>query len=69
MRAQAPQPGPVVVSAPLGDVQLIALIAAQASGMRPDEAVEWALDVIAETVVQFDGGKGLAERINARKAE
>lgn len=55
---QAPQ---MVISAPMNDVQLIAWVAGQICGgnrgVQPAQAVEAAVEVVAEAFVQFNSGE------------
>lgn len=69
MQAQAPQQGPTVIAAPFNDLQLVAMIAAHQHGMTPKDAVARAMDLVAETIVQFDGGAAIAQKIAIRKSE
>ena len=68
--AQAAQPRPqqqMTIAAPLNDVQLVALVAAQRrGGIEPKEAVEWAIEIVVEACVQTEMGRALADKIRTR---
>jgi hypothetical protein len=58
--AGQPQAQPMQIVAPMNDVQLVGWIAAQVMGgdrgVKPAEAVEAAIDALAEAFVQFNAG-------------
>ncbi len=60
-------PQPVTVAQPMSDAQVIATIAG-ATGMPPMDAVEYAINIIAETVHRLNQG-ALQKAIAARKQE
>ncbi len=55
IQAQQPQQPATVIAAPFNDVQLVAMIAAHQHDMTPREAVARAMDIVVESIVQFEG--------------
>ena len=70
---QAPEmPGTLQVSTPFNDLQLVALMAAhlmEHSSDRPAEAVALAIELVAESIIQVQGGalNRAAEAAQARR--
>lgn len=62
-----PQPPPMQIAMPLNDVQLVSVIAAIRFKTAASGAVKEAMDIVAEAVVQMEGGKGLVKLIEAKQ--
>lgn len=62
-----------VFATPINDNQLLTLAATQLKAVSPTrtvaECVAEAMDIMAETVVQYDGGKRIAQMINEKNPE
>jgi hypothetical protein len=58
----APQQPVMQLAAPLNDIQLVALVAAQRPDVLPADAVKWANDILLEAIKQ---GRNLQESIKA----
>lgn len=56
-------PSAIQVAAPLNDVQLVALVAAQRPDILPEEAVKWANEIVYQAIIQ---SKNLQRMIQSR---
>jgi hypothetical protein len=56
------QAQPMVLATPFNDVQTVAWIAAQRHDVNALQAVEWAMQIVAEAIIQTPSLPGLVEQ-------
>lgn len=60
-QAAAPQ-----IAQPLNDIQLLAILASHRHDLKPTEAVDWAAEILAESIGGMRDDKILDEKLAAR---
>jgi hypothetical protein len=57
----------VTMATPFNDTQLVAMIAAHYPDGGPQEAVDWAMEIVAESIVQMKGGRAMTKLVEEKQ--